>query len=125
MRFSPGDVRGHIVFQKDDHGAWYWHYRVLQRQSGLRISFCEIFSVARFSTFATKSAISGLTLCKLAANDPAFIKLGSIRIWLRANGSAPYVAAGFFFFGFDLAVLGCSTGSDPRSIEVRRPAVKV
>jgi hypothetical protein len=24
-----------------------------------------------------------------------------------------------------LAVLGCSTGSDPRSIEVRRPAVKV
>jgi hypothetical protein len=25
----------------------------------------------------------------LAANDPAFIKLASIRIWLRANESVP------------------------------------
>ena len=34
------------------------------------------------------------------------------------------VAAGFFFtFGF--AVFGCATGSGPRSMEVRRPAVKV
>src|ERR1700688_2498691 len=53
MRFSPGDMRGHIVSQKNDHGASYWRYRVLQRRSDLRISFCEIFSVARFSTFAT------------------------------------------------------------------------
>ena len=69
-------------------------------------------------------AISGLTHCRLAANYRAFIKLGSLRIRLLANESAPYVAAGFFF-GFDFAVFGCSTGSDPRSIEVRRPAVKV
>ena len=34
----------------------------------------------------------------------------------------PYVAAGFFF-GF-VAVFG-ATGSAPRSIDVRRPAVKV
>jgi len=60
MRFSPGDVRGHIVSQKNDHGASYWRYRVLQRRSGLRISFCEIFSVARFSIFATLSANSRL-----------------------------------------------------------------
>jgi hypothetical protein len=55
MGFSPGDVRGHIVSQKNDHGASYWRYRVLQRRCGLRISFCEIFSGARFSTFATLS----------------------------------------------------------------------
>jgi hypothetical protein len=35
-----------------------------------------------------------------------------------------YVAAGFFF-AFGLAILGCATGSAPRSIDVRRPAVKV
>jgi hypothetical protein len=35
-----------------------------------------------------------------------------------------YVAAGFFF-GFGLAALGCATGSGPRSIDDRRPAVKV
>jgi hypothetical protein len=34
-----------------------------------------------------------------------------------------YVAAGFF--GFGLAALGCATGSGPRSIDDRRPAVKV
>jgi hypothetical protein len=36
--------------------------------------------------------------------------------------STPYVAAGFFF-GF--AVFGGATGSATRSIELRRPAVKV
>jgi hypothetical protein len=36
-----------------------------------------------------------------------------------------YVAAGFFGFGFDLAVFGGATGSGPRSIELRRPPVKV
>ena len=34
------------------------------------------------------------------------------------------VAAGFFF-AFGLAAFGCATGSGPRSIDVRRPAVKV
>jgi hypothetical protein len=34
------------------------------------------------------------------------------------------VAAGFFF-ALDLAVFGGATGSGPRSIELRRPDVKV
>jgi len=34
------------------------------------------------------------------------------------------VAAGFFL-AFGLAVFGSATGSDPRSIDVSRPAVKV
>ena len=33
------------------------------------------------------------------------------------------VGVGFFFFGF--ALFGSATGSDPRSIDVRRPLVKV
>src|SRR6202140_752262 len=36
MRFSAGDVRGHIVSQKNDHGASYRRYKVLGRRSGLR-----------------------------------------------------------------------------------------
>src|ERR1700676_642973 len=36
MRFSAGDVRGHIVSQKNDHGASYRRYKVLRRRSGLR-----------------------------------------------------------------------------------------
>jgi hypothetical protein len=49
---------------------------------------------------------------------------------LELTGSATtkraYVAAGAgFFFTLGFAGFGCTTGSGPRSIEVRRPAVKV
>jgi hypothetical protein len=55
MRFARGDMRDHIVSHKNDHGASYERYRVLQWWSRLKISFCEIFGVVQFSTFATLS----------------------------------------------------------------------
>jgi hypothetical protein len=59
MRFARGVMRDHIVSHKNDHGASYGRYAVLQWWSRLKISFCEIFGVVQFSTFATLSALSG------------------------------------------------------------------
>jgi hypothetical protein len=59
MRFARGDMRDHIVSHKNDHGASYERYGVLQWWSRLKISSCEIFCVVQFSTFATLSANSG------------------------------------------------------------------
>jgi hypothetical protein len=59
MRFERGDVRDHIVSHKNDHGASYERYGVLQWWSRLKINFCEIFGVVQFSTFATLSALFG------------------------------------------------------------------
>jgi hypothetical protein len=59
MRFARGDMRDHIVLHKNDHGASYGRYAVLQWWSRLKISFCEVFGVVQFSTFATLSAPSG------------------------------------------------------------------
>jgi hypothetical protein len=42
----------------------------------------------------------------------------------RVGKASDLVAAGFFF-ALDLAGFGGATGSGPRSIELRRPAVKV
>jgi hypothetical protein len=55
MRFERGDMRDHIVSHKSDHGASYRRYGVLPWRSRLKINFCEIFGVVRFSTFATLS----------------------------------------------------------------------
>src|SRR5437764_8504115 len=55
MRFARGDMRDHIVSHKNDYGASYRRYGVLQWRSRLRISSCEIFGAAQFSTFATQS----------------------------------------------------------------------
>jgi len=55
MPFARGDMRDHIVSHKNDRGASYWHYAVLQWWCRLKISFCEIFGVVQFSTFATLS----------------------------------------------------------------------
>jgi hypothetical protein len=59
MRFAYDDMRDHIVSHKNDHGASYGRYGVLQWQSRLKISVCEIFEVVQFSTFATISARTG------------------------------------------------------------------
>jgi hypothetical protein len=59
VRFARGDMRDHIVSRRNDHGASYRSYGVLQWQSRLKINVCEIFGVVRFSTFATISALSG------------------------------------------------------------------
>jgi hypothetical protein len=59
MRSARGDMRDHIVSHKSDHGALYRCYGVWQWRSRLKINFCEIFGVVRFSTFATISAQSG------------------------------------------------------------------
>ena len=56
MPFELGDMRDHIVSHKNDHGASYGRYAVLQRWGRLKISFCEIFGVVQFSTFATQSS---------------------------------------------------------------------
>src|SRR6266446_6884548 len=56
MRFARGGMRDHIVSHKNDHGASYRRYGVLPWRSRLKINFCEIFDVVRFSTFATLSA---------------------------------------------------------------------
>jgi hypothetical protein len=48
MRFARGDMRGHIVSHKNDHGASYERYGVLQWRSRLKISFCEILGVVQF-----------------------------------------------------------------------------
>jgi hypothetical protein len=45
-------MRYHIVLCKNDHGASYRRYGVLQRWSRLKISICEIFGVVRISSFA-------------------------------------------------------------------------
>jgi hypothetical protein len=58
MRFARGDTRDHIVSNKDDQGASYLRYGVLQWPIRLKINVCEIFGIVRFSTFTTKSAIS-------------------------------------------------------------------
>jgi hypothetical protein len=59
MRFARGDIGAHIVSCKNDHGASYRRYGVLQWWSRLKIDVCEIFGVVRFSTFATISALFG------------------------------------------------------------------
>jgi hypothetical protein len=58
MRFARGDMRDHIVSHKNDHGASYERYGVLQWWSRLKLGFCEIFGVVQFSTFATLSVKS-------------------------------------------------------------------
>jgi hypothetical protein len=56
MRFARSDMRDHIVSYKNDHGASYERYGVLPWWSRVKISFCEIFGIVQFSTFATQSA---------------------------------------------------------------------
>ena len=54
MPFACGDMRDHIVSHKNDHGASYRRYGVLPwLELKLKINFCEIFGVVRFSAFAT------------------------------------------------------------------------
>jgi len=57
MRFARGDMRDHIVSHQNDQGASYRRYGVLPWLSQLKINFCEIFGVVRFSAFATISAM--------------------------------------------------------------------
>ena len=67
MRFACDDMRDHIVSHKND-GASYRCYGVLPWWSRLKINFCEIFGVVRFSTFATLSARTGRSVS--GAFDP-------------------------------------------------------
>jgi hypothetical protein len=59
MPFARGNMRDHIVSHKNDHGASYGRYAVLQWWSRLKISFCEIFGIVQFSTFSTLSVKNG------------------------------------------------------------------
>jgi hypothetical protein len=59
MHFALGDVRGHIISRKNDHGPAYRRYGPLQRQILIKIDFREILGIVRFSSFATQSATSG------------------------------------------------------------------
>jgi hypothetical protein len=51
MPFARDDMRDHIVSHKNDHGASYGRYAVLQWRSRLKISFCEIFGVISCDVF--------------------------------------------------------------------------
>jgi hypothetical protein len=57
MPFARSDMRDHIISHKNDHGASYGRYAVLQWWSRLKIGFCEIFGVVQFSTVATLSRV--------------------------------------------------------------------
>jgi hypothetical protein len=59
MRSARGDVRDHIAYQKNNHGASYRPRGALQRSRGREIIFREIFEAIRFPTFATLSANNG------------------------------------------------------------------
>jgi hypothetical protein len=71
MRFARGDMRDHIVSHQNDQGASYRRYGVLQWPRRLKINFCEIFDVVRFSTFATISARSGSQFEYFTVEDTA------------------------------------------------------
>jgi hypothetical protein len=59
MRFASDDVRDHIVCRKNDYEPSYALYGASLRWKSPKIDFREIFGVDRFSTFATRSVISG------------------------------------------------------------------
>src|SRR5881394_2014494 len=71
MPFACGDMRDHIVSLKNDHGASPGRYGVSQWWNRLEISFCEIFGVVQFSTFATLSGAVRTSFrdCERSAND--------------------------------------------------------
>jgi hypothetical protein len=69
MLFARGDMRNHIVSHKNE--ASYERYAVLQWWSPLTISFCEIFGVVQFSTFATLSASSRRSRKQALSQSPA------------------------------------------------------
>ena len=75
MRFARGDMRDHIVSHKNDHGASYRRYGVLQWRSRLRMRFCEIFGAAQFSTFATQSSQQPtLSCCQASTSSSCFTR---------------------------------------------------
>ena len=51
--FRSRRYEGPHRFAPNDQGTSYRRYGVLQRPRRLKINFCEIFDVVRFSTFAT------------------------------------------------------------------------
>jgi hypothetical protein len=91
MRFADGDMRDHIVSHKNDHGASYERYGVLQRWSRLKISFCEIFGVVQFSTFATLSRVKRTAGLRALASefDPDCVKTAFLPQKLHATGDDP------------------------------------
>jgi hypothetical protein len=64
MRFVCGDVRGLIVSQKTTTALGGDVAKALLRSRRLKISFCEIFGIVRFSTFAIISAQLFLAILK-------------------------------------------------------------
>ena len=74
MRFARGDMRDHIALYQNDHRPSYWPQRALRQQECLKIDFREIFRVVRFSTFATLSAHSDISL-----QSSASVALGAKR----------------------------------------------
>jgi hypothetical protein len=82
VRFVRGDMWDHIVSHKNDHGRLYRAYRALQRWRRLKIDFCEIFGVVRFSTFATVSAQSGRYN---SSASPCTLRIDERRCWLAVS----------------------------------------
>jgi len=59
IRPALRDVRDRIVSRQNDHRPSYRRYGASQRRKCLKMGFREIFCIVGFSTFATKSAITG------------------------------------------------------------------
>jgi hypothetical protein len=78
MPFARGDMRDHIVSHKNDYGASYGRYAVLQWRSRLKISFREIFGVVQFSTFATLSATRRHHRCPSAISAFLWTRVSAI-----------------------------------------------
>ena len=84
MRSARGDVRGHIILHKNDHGPSYRAKRALQRQGSLKINFREIFrrrSIFDFcNTIGTKRTCWGhLTMSALEGRTDLPFKPGHFR----------------------------------------------
>ena len=86
------------VLRATRHSRRFWHVRSMSGYGVISEApvgqFCRL-KVSVWLWF--KRPNGGLESCgmnsrtlKLAANYLAFVKLASIRIWLRANESAPY-----------------------------------
>jgi hypothetical protein len=111
MPFARGNMRDHIVSRKNDHDASYGRYAVLQWWSRLKISFCEIFGVVQFSTFATQSAQSGpswiIALLHRSAALCVADRVSGTTVIRRAN-----IAGRITFYGITTSAWGCRQLAD-------------
>src|ERR1700688_3044119 len=105
MRFSPGDVRGHIVSQKNDHGASYWRYRVLQRRFGEHDEHLFAWLAAvpegevsvNLNIRGEKEHLQGIGYHDHNWGDVSMVKLINHWYWGRAQAGDYSIVASYIF----------------------------